>query len=244
MGFYLNLRYDTIVQRVVFNQTCRRNKLELAELWTASRAVLFDFDGVLADSEPFYRKSWNTVLAHYGHSVPEAEYWKHWAFYGEGLAGEMQRTGLLVSDTEAAHSRQQIIYREYCINGDIPLFPLAFDILRMVMAIKPCAIASNTDSAVVKTVLGDLPSFPAIIGGEGLRSKPFPDIFLKASSLLGIEPAACLVFEDAWKGVKAAAAAGMPSVIIRNRYNSDLSAPEASCELNGLGELFLFLRSL
>ncbi len=214
-------------------------------MWKQAQAVLFDFDGVLADSEPFYRKSWNLVLADYNHSIPEKEYWKHWAFCGEGLSGEMKRTGLQVKDTEAARARQKSLYTRICENGQVPLFPFASAVLKMAIPKKHCAIASNTDSSLIMTIAGNsFDSLPPVIGRNGLRPKPFPDIFLRASDFLSVDPSRCLVFEDAWKGVKAAESAGMPAVLVRNGYNAGLPAPGAACEIQGLEELYLFLRGL
>lgn len=217
----------------------------LSELWSKAQAVLFDFDGVLADSEPFYRKSWNAVLSDFDHSVPEKQYWKHWAFLGEGLEGEIKRTGLCISDPDAARTRQKKLYSEYCLSNQIPLFPQTKSILQMAMSLKICAIASNTDSSLVRAITSrSIQQLPPVIGGEGLRSKPFPDIFLKASDFLSVSPRNCLVFEDARKGVKAAKAAGMPAILIRNGYNTNLKAPEASCEICGLVELHRFLKGI
>lgn len=221
--------------------------MTLSELWNNARAVLFDFDGVLADSEPFYRKSWNMVLANYNHSVPENEYWKHWAFFGRGLAGEIERTGLRIDDNDidSLARTQKILYSNFCKKGMVPLFRHAPAVLAMAIDKKECAIASNTHSELVKAIAkSQIDPLPPVIGGEGLRGKPFPDIFLKASDCLSVDPSRCLVFEDAWKGVKAAESAGMPVVLIRNTYNTGLPAPEASCEIQGLQELYCFLKGL
>ena len=245
MGFTHNIGYDTMFEKHTLNQTLRRKILTLQKLWNNAQAVLFDFDGVLADSEPFYRKSWNTVLAEYNHSVPEQIYWKHWAFLGEGLPGEMKRTGLLVKDPDRLKSQQKLLYTSYCKNGEVPLFPLAAEVVEIASTKKECIIASNTESKLVKSVISTkIKNPPPIIGGEGLRSKPFPDIFLRAAASLSVDPSRCLVFEDAWKGVRAAGEAGMPAVLIRNKYNEGLPAPEASCELRNLRELYLFLKDL
>lgn len=221
--------------------------MTLSELWKNARAVLFDFDGVLADSEPFYRKSWNMVLANYNHTVPENEYWKHWAFFGRGLAGEIERTGLSIDndDIDSLARAQKDLYRDFCNKGMVPLFNHAPAVLTMAIGKKACAIASNTHSELVKTIAkSQIYTLPPVIGGEGLRRKPFPDIFLKASEYLSVAPSRCLVFEDAWKGVKAAESAGMPVVLIRNAYNAGLPAPEANCEIQGLQELYGFLKGL
>ena len=221
--------------------------MTLSELWKNARAVLFDFDGVLADSEPFYRKSWNEVLANYNHSVPENEYWKHWAFFGRGLRGEIDRTGLRIDedDINSLVRMQKDLYRDYCVKGMVPLFRNAPAVLALTVEKKTCAIASNTHSELVKAIAkSQIDPLPPVIGGEGLRRKPSPDIFLRASDYLSVDPSQCLVFEDAWKGVKAAESAGMPVVLIRNSYNAGLPTPEASCEIQGLHELYGFLKGL
>jgi len=245
MGFTHNNRYDTMIENYQFCQTPKGDNLTLTELWNGADAVVFDFDGVLADSEPFYRMSWNSVLGQYGHAVSEKTYWKYWAFLGQGLAGEITRTGLSVPDLEAARLQQRELYAGYCKNGTVPLFPLAGKVLNTVSLLTKCVIASNTHSSVVRSILkSKVDTFPHIIGGEGLRSKPFPDIFLRASEFLSVEPSRCLVFEDAWKGVKAADEAGMPAVLVRNRYNAGFQASEAACEIDGLNELYLFLKGI
>lgn len=211
---------------------------DLERLWRDSDAVLFDFDGVLADSEPYYRKSWNMVLSSYNHSIPEMAYWKHWSFLGEGLEGEMKRTGLEVSRPKREKERQKAIYREFCLSGMIPMFPLAAEALSSVMRKKPCAIASNTDSDLVKAVARSaVGSMPPVVGGDGLRSKPAPDIFLRAAETLGVQPDRCIVFEDAMKGILAGNSAGMRVVLVRNEYNLEFDGTGASSEINGLREI-------
>ncbi len=64
-----------------------------------------------------------------------------------------------------------------------------------------------------------------VVGGDEVSAgKPAPDLFLRAADLLGVPPAACLVLEDAEAGIRAAAAAGMPAVMV-----PDLAQPTASC---------------
>ena len=86
-------------------------------------AILLDFDGVLADSEPVFRRSWNEALEPWGHTIGEKEYWRYWSSLGEGLEGEIRRNDLRRIDAEEAGRRQKTAYRRFVENGDVALFP-------------------------------------------------------------------------------------------------------------------------
>ncbi len=219
--------------------------MTLLNLWKRTDAVLFDFDGVLADSEPFYRSSWNQVLAQFGHSVSEKDYWKYWAYLGQGLKGEMERTGLVIDNISQARYRQKEIYSRFCLSGSIPLFSGAAEAVSMACKLKKCAIASNTESSLVRDIVStEMKAVPPVVGGEGLRSKPAPDIFLRAAEVLEVKPEKCLVIEDALKGVKAAQSAGMPVILVRNGYNDCFEAPDISLEINGIDTLRFFMEEM
>jgi len=219
--------------------------LTLAELWREAEAVLFDFDGVIADSEPLYRDTWNSVLADFGCFVSEESYWKHWSYLGEGLEGEIRRKGLIITDPQREKNRQRALYRSRCLSDGIDLFPGAAETLSLVMNRKPCAIASNTEGYLVKEILGrHLELLPPVTGGEGLKPKPAPDIFLKAAEYLNVHPSRCLVIEDAMKGITAGLSAGMPVILVRNRYNWNLNGTGAAVEVNGMNELLSCLEKL
>lgn len=237
--------YDTMVEKHNLNQTPKEQILTFEELWRRSKAVLFDFDGVIAHSEPFYRSSWNSALQDYGHSIPEDVYWWHWSYLGQGLEGEMKRTGLAVPDPACTKARQKEIYGKMCHQGRIPLFTGAVEALRAAMEFRRCAMASNTHSSLIKAIVADqFPDLPPIIGGEGLPPKPSPAIFLRAAETLGVEPSLCLVFEDADKGIRAATRASMPSVLVRNDCNRNFPAGEACCEIPGIQYLAGMIREL
>ncbi len=219
--------------------------LNLSTIWNKVDGVLFDFDGVFADSEPFYRKSWNAVLSDFNHSISEIDYWKYWAFYGEGLSGEITRTGLQITNIEHLHYRQKNLYDGYCKDGTIPLFPDVSQIIKISSTRKKCIIASNTNSSLVKKILGKQTSeLLEIVGGEDLNKKPSPDIFLKAAARIKVKPEKCLVLEDAWKGVEAASRAGMPVVLVRNNYNRNFPSGNATLEIPDISYFYKFLRNL
>jgi beta-phosphoglucomutase-like phosphatase (HAD superfamily) len=215
----------------------------LADLWRGSSLILFDFDGVLADSEPFYRRSWNMALEPWGHIIPEEDYWLHWTQLGEGLDGEMERNSLRDVDPVLARSRQRGFYDAFCRDGSIPLYEGVKGLFtRLCGSGSPCRwpvrIASNTPSERISVILeGHGVPVPPVTGGEGLRSKPFPDIFLKAAEDSGADPAGCLVFEDALKGVRAAGSGGFPVVLVENRQNRNMEIGGILGRIDGIGRL-------
>lgn len=220
--------------------TC--NDALLKDLLRDSELLLFDFDGVLADSEPFYRESWNRALEPWNHIIDEEEYWLHWSSLGEGLEGEIRRHSLHRVDAETAQANQKRIFEEFCLEGMIPLFHGVNDLLRTLISLQEhggmkLAIASNTSAGLVRQVLtkNDAP-VPFIVGGDGLRKKPSPDIFLRAASLMGVSPASTLVFEDALKGILAADRGGFRSVFVENSQNRTMTTG-GLCRIPGVGYL-------
>ena len=215
-------------------------------LFRTSEAMLLDFDGVLADSEPFFRRSWNRALEPWGHSITEKDYWKYWSSLGQGLDGEVRRHGLHTVDRREAAAVQSEAYAEFVSSGSVPIFPGVSRLLDElasgpVWGGRPFCIASNTPAPLVRTVLqlAGAP-VPPIVGGEGLCKKPSPAIFLKAAGELGADPANTVVLEDSWKGITAARRGGFVSLLVLNRYNSDLDI-ESDFRMTGLDPLLEFL---
>jgi len=217
----------------------------LPTLLSDATHLILDFDGVVADSEPFFRSSWNHALSAVGHSVSEEDYWLFWSSLGGGLDGELSRSGLELSEVRRHRLRemQRKAYSGYCREGLVPLAPGAGELLDLLsqgdFCLEGWAIASNTDSRLVEEVLkrAEAPLPPLIVGGEGLNRKPAPDIFLRASGLLEAEPARCLVVEDSIKGIRAALAGGFPVVRVLNPQNRSHGAP-AMLDLEGLAPLY------
>jgi len=211
------------------------SRLSLRREWENCSAVLFDFDGVLADSEPFYRETWNMAISPAG-PIGEREYYLRWSFLGQGEQ-HLTEMGFAPQDKERLRNRQKELYGALCRAGVIPLFREAGELLSWVVDRKPCMIASNTDSELVRAVLerGGSP-VPPVVGGEGSRHKPEPDIFLRAAALLGVPPGSCLVVEDAWKGIEAARRGGFRAVLVRTPHNRGMDAG-AVCEAASLANL-------
>lgn len=221
----------------------------VAAAWRRARALLFDFDGVLALSEPLHRAAFNQALAPFGVSIPPEEYWEFWTSKGEGLAGQKRRhaPALDAVPEAAVKAEKERLFREWCLDGRVPLHPRAPALLARLGEAgrgwsRPYTIASNTPRDQVEAMLraGGAPAVP-VVGGEALPIKPAPDIFLAAARSLAAAPEDCLVFEDTEKGLRAAAAAGTPAVLVRTPESRGLTLPAdvpRVAEVDGLERLF------
>jgi len=224
------------------------DKLEkLRSLLKRCPCIVFDFDGLLADSEPFHYLAYNEVFERYGHSLNKEEYWVEWTSRGKGIAGEIERHNLNLG-VDPVELRQQKfeLYSRYCENGDIKLFPETLELSKSLISNHRLAIASGSWKKDIQSILknaGALSHFPVILGKESApREKPHPDIFLKAAQALEHPPESCLVMEDALKGLHAAREAKMPCLIIRNRLNRDIDFSGADLVLSSLAELLVLIK--
>jgi len=215
---------------------------DIRSVLRSSTSFLFDFDGVLADSEPFFRKSWNTALKPWGHSISEEDYWKYWSSLGEGLLGEIRRHGLSGIDIPRVKKRQKYFYERFVSDNMIPLFPEAKKLLEILSSNNnypkhSFCIASNTSITLIRHILiAAAVPVPVIVGGDDLKRKPSPDIFLRASSILRCNPSSAIVFEDSWKGITAAKSGGFISVLVLNSYNRNLKI-ESDFVIDGIASL-------
>ncbi len=210
--------------------------------------IVFDFDGLLADSEPFHYRAYNEVFERYGHTLDPEEYWVEWTSRGKGIAGEIERHNLTLNvDPKDMRQQKFAVYSRFCHNGDIKLFPETVRLAQIFSSTHKVAIASGSFGHDIRAILENadaLPLFPVILGKESAsREKPHPDIFLKAAKTLACRAESCLVVEDALKGLHAAAKAGMPCIIIRSRLNRNIDFPGADLVLSSLAELVSLLET-
>ena len=222
-------------------------KNQLHSLLTHCKAAILDFDGLLADSEPYYYQAYNEVFERYGHTLNKEEYWVEWTSKGKGIAGEIERHNLEL-DVDPVDMRQQKfeVYSRFCRIGEIKLFPLAQSMAESLSANHKLAIASGSWAKDIRAILknaGTLNLFPVILGKESAtREKPHPDIFLNAAEKLGCAPSECFVLEDALKGLCAAREAGMPCIILRNPLNRSINFDGAELIFESLDDFVSALK--
>ncbi|MBP5274528.1 MAG: HAD-IA family hydrolase [Abditibacteriota bacterium] len=204
------------------------------------KGVIFDMDGVLCDSEPFICKAAILMFAEKGLRVKEEDFLP---FVGAGenryIGGVAEKYGLKV-DIEEVKARTYAIYCEI-IKGHLKPMNGVYDFVRGCRSrgIR-LAVASSADLVKVRANLAEIglpfESFDTVINGLDIeRKKPAPDIFLLAAERLGLQPADCLVVEDAVNGVEAGKNAGMKVLGIMSSFSekelakADYLAKDLSC---------------
>ena len=222
------------------------NKREsFTELFNAALAVIFDFDGVIADSERYHFLAYRDVFARYGHTVDEREYYKYWTSLGLGPRGEIERHHLDLDPT-AIRDEKRPTFSEYCRSGAIRVYNEIPAILeRLSRAGLVLAVASGTSKEDITAVLdnaGLRGYFSVIVGCDEIPAiKPAPDVFLAAMKRLGMKPSECLVIEDAEKGVTAARAARVPVIVVRTNETRAIDFSDADLVLDSLAELLTLI---
>jgi HAD superfamily hydrolase (TIGR01509 family) len=207
--------------------------------------VIFDFDGVLADSERHHMASYNAVFQKYGHTLDPVEYAKYWTSLGHGPKGEIERHRLKI-DPNAIRREKRPIFSELCKNGTVRFFPEARELVGLLVgAGKELAIASGTMKRDIVAILqneGLLETFGSVVGSDIAALKPDPESFLTVLADVNASPSEAVVVEDAEKGVSAAIAAEIPVVVIRTPETRTIEFEGADLILESHGELIDFAR--
>lgn len=201
------------------------------------RAIVFDFDGVIANSEPLHLRAYQDVLADTGVVLSPADYYARYLGYDDvgafralaadrGLAWTRADVERLVA---LKAERLEALERDTSV-----LFPGAADAIRRAAAVVPVAIASGALGAEIRRVLEReqlLALFSALIAAEDTAvSKPAPEPYFEAVARLGrviatpLAPGDCVALEDSVWGLQSARSAGLRTVGIAHTYEPSVLA--------------------
>ena len=183
------------------------------------KAVIFDVDGTLLDTERIYMQAWKDAAAELGYVMPDSVLQKTRAVNAKDAAKIFEAEiggGFSYEKTRPIRVRiaEEIIERESPI--------LKPGVLALLEYLKEkgirLAVASSTNTKTTREHLASSEIanwFEVIVGGDMIvNGKPHPDIFLKAAELLGEAPENCIVVEDSPAGIRAGSAAGMHTVLV------------------------------
>lgn len=190
-------------------------------------AVLFDFDGVLVDTEWAIYQAWLGTFQAHGHDLPLEVYTR---CIGSDFATWSPKThledlsGLAFDWHDLDAKRQDAIMTDLAGEGTMPGVISLLEKLTT-RDIRRAVVSSSShhwvDGWLEKLDFGG--HFESVVcRGDAPRIKPAPDLYLEAAKRLGLEPAECLVIEDSLNGMHAAQAAGMNVWIVPNRVTAGL----------------------
>lgn len=188
------------------------------------QAVIWDLDGVIIDSADEHRRAWQRLAHEEGVPFPDETFWATFGKCNDDIFATTWGKPLTPEHIQALADRKEAYFRELIRETVAPL-PGAIELMSALHAAGYAqALASSTpiqNVQLIGDVLGLKRYLSVLVSGETVpRGKPAPDIFLKAAHELNIEPAFCLVIEDAVAGAQAAHAAGMRCISVAG--NRDL----------------------
>jgi beta-phosphoglucomutase len=205
-------------------------------------ALVFDFDGVIADSEPLHFRAMREMMATLGLTLTSEHYYSTYVGFDDAGVFRIieQEQGWTFDDRQVSALIEQktTIFQDLVASADV-LFPGAVACLDRLGARYPLGIASGALRHEIQQILRqhDLEDrFRFIVAsGDTPRGKPAPDPYARAADLHGLPPAVCLAIEDSRWGIEAAKGAGLKCVGITTTYGA-ASLPGADAIIGSLDE--------
>jgi beta-phosphoglucomutase len=195
--------------------------------------VIFDFDGVLVNSEPLHFRSMRESLIPEGIIIDSTEYLRNYVAYDDRrairIALEQHGQPADRVRVEIVADRKARMFAE--MMTEIPFFPGARELVRELQREVPLAIASGARCSEIVDILeagGLRDAFAAIVGADNVeRTKPYPDPYLEALRRLqevapNLAAGDCVAIEDTLAGIEAARAAGMIVVGVAHTFDASV----------------------
>ena len=219
------------------------------------KALIFDVDGTLADTEEMHRQAFNQMFTEeglgwewdrelYGELLAVTGGRERIRHYLETIGSDLLARPDLDDWIASLHRRKTQIYTARVDQGALPLRPGVARLIReareagLTLAIATTTSRENVDSLLVSTLGSDSPEWFLAIGtGEcAPRKKPDPGVYQWVLERIGAKPEACLALEDSANGLRAARAAGIPTLITVSPYTRSDDFGGAEIVLDHLGE--------
>jgi len=189
------------------------------------RAVIFDIDGTIVDNMHLHAEAFGVFAERHGlPPLTKADRARLDGRRNSEIFPILFKRDVSRDEWQAYEHEKEGLYRELSKGRLTPMKGLGTLIERLTQDSVPVALATSAPEPNVTHTLAELALsnvFPVIVrGDEVARGKPAPDVFIEAARRLGVDPAHCLVFEDAPMGIEAAHAAGMRVVALTTSFQA------------------------
>jgi len=203
------------------------------------KGAIFDLDGVVVDTVPLHFKAWKKLFEEYGHSFSMDDYLAK--VDGKARLDGVRAilTGSDDEDVRRAGDKKQLYFLENLENEPVEVFEDAIELIRELKAngIIMAAASSSKNATTILKKIDIIDYFDVnVSGGDFEAGKPDPEIFLLASSKMGLSPAECVVFEDSSSGAEAAFRGGFFCVGI-DRHGRPQDVKRANIIVQNLDEV-------
>jgi beta-phosphoglucomutase family hydrolase len=189
------------------------------------KAVIWDMDGVIADTAPYHLQAWQEVFRRRGVRYTEDDFKRNFGKRNDSIIRSVLGSRVPLAEMEAIAAEKEELFRRWAASRIRPL-PGAIELMQALrehgfaQAMGSSAPLENIE--LVTRRLGIAGFFRVIVSGrEVTEGKPSPQVFLRAAERLGARPEDCVVIEDAVAGVSAAKRAGMSCIAVTSTNSRD-----------------------
>lgn len=207
----------------------------------AIEGIIYDWDGLLVDTEDIWFQGCQQVCAEFGVEITEEH--RLDLMRSDLSVYLVDRFRLPITADELRPTLYQFV--DEALEDDIPLLPGARQSIDILGPRYPLAIGTGSRTSQVETCLTRLglrDRFAVVVGADQVENgKPAPDIYLKAAEALGLAPESCVALEDQPKGIQSAKAAGMTCIVVPNKSLPNADYSQADRIIPNLGHISLAL---